>query len=71
MLTELQRNAVIAFAEAGMNANQAAKATHYHHNTIRFHLDNVKKQTGLDPRNFFDLQELYKIATEIDTHDNV
>ena len=61
-MTDLQKQAVIAFAEAGMNAQEAAKATHYHFNTIKYHLGNAKKNTGLDPRNFFDLQKLYAMA---------
>lgn len=62
MMTDAQKNAVIVFAEAGMNAQKAAKATHYHFNTIKYHLENAKKNTGLDPRNFFDLQKLYAMA---------
>ena len=62
MLTDLQRNAVIAFAEADMSASRAATATHYHLNTIKHHLAKVKEETGLDPRNFFDLQKLYAMA---------
>lgn len=62
MLTDLQRNAVIAFAEAGMSAGKAAKATHYHYHTITHHLTAVKNRTGLDPRDFFDLQKLYAMA---------
>jgi sugar diacid utilization regulator len=37
-------------------------ATHYHLNTIKHHLAKVKEDTGLDPKNFFDLQKLYAMA---------
>lgn len=29
------------------------------------HLDKVKRQTGLDPRRFYDLVELVKMAQEV------
>lgn len=34
-------------------------------NTVTYHLDKVKRQTGLDPRRFYDLIELVKIAQEV------
>lgn len=36
-----------------------------HRNTVLYHLDKVKRQTGLDPRRFYDLVELVKIAQEV------
>lgn len=61
-MTDLQKQAVIAFAESNMRLSEAARALHYHHNSIDHHLRAVKNKTGLDPRNFFDLQKLYAMA---------
>jgi len=62
-MTETQRAIIKAFAEHNMNTAATAKALFFHSNNIYEHLNRVKEKTGLDPRNFFDLHELYKIAT--------
>ena len=61
-MNDLQKAVVIAFAECGMRAQKTARVMHYHRNNIVVHLGNIKKKTGLDPRNFFDLQKLYAMA---------
>lgn len=42
-----------------------AHAIFAHRNTVLYHLDKVKRQTGLDPRRFYDLVELVKITQEV------
>ena len=32
---------------------------------MTYHLDKVKRQTGLDPQRFYDLVELVKIAQDV------
>jgi sugar diacid utilization regulator len=56
---------VLALAQSNMNINAAARKLYYANTTFYWHLDKIKKITGLDPRNFFDLGELYTIAREI------
>ena len=48
-----------------MNVTDVAHAIFAHRNTVLYHLDKVKRQTGLDPRRFYDLVELVKIAQEV------
>lgn len=51
---------VIALANNRMNASEAARQMFMHRNTVTYRIQSIKKKTGLDPQNFFDL---YKLAT--------
>ena len=64
-MTEIDAIVILAFARCSMNANETARKLAYNHNSIHYHLNKVKDHTGLDPRNFFDLHELYQMATGI------
>lgn len=61
-LSEVDKEVIRYFAEAGLNANKAARISHYHRNTIEYHIASIRELTGLDPRNFFDFCKLYEIA---------
>ena len=56
---------VVAMANHNMNATDVALAIFAHRNTVLYHLNKVKQQTGLDPRRFYDLVELVKMAQEV------
>lgn len=56
---------VIAMANHNMNVTDVARAIFAHRNTVLYHLDKVKRQTGLDPRRFYDLVELVRMAQEV------
>lgn len=56
---------VVAMANHNMNATDVARAIFSHRNKVLYHLDKVKQQTGLDPRRFYDLVELVKMAQEV------
>lgn len=56
---------VMAMANHNMNVTDVARAIFAHRNTVLYHLDKVKQQTGLDPRRFYDLTELVKMAQEV------
>lgn len=56
---------VIAMANYNMNVTDVARAIFAHRNTVLYHLNKVKQQTGLDPRRFYDLVELVKMAQEV------
>ena len=68
-MTDKQKEVVIAMAENDLSVTRAARATFYHHNTIQFHCVQIQKQTGLNPRNFFDMMKLYQMATEEENHE--
>ena len=56
---------VIAMANHNMNVTDVARAIFAHRNTVLYHLNKVKQQTGLDPRQFYDLVELVRMAQEV------
>lgn len=62
MLTEIDRAMVLALAECNMNATEVARINHYHRNTVVFHMNRVQRETGLDPRRFYDLVSLVEMV---------
>lgn len=48
-----------------MNISKTAKKLFLHRNTVTYHLYRIRKVTGLDPYNFYDLVKLMKLAEEI------
>jgi hypothetical protein len=56
---------VVAMANHNMNVTNVARAIFVHRNTVLYHLNKVKQQTGLDARWFYDLVELVKMAQEV------
>lgn len=64
-IEKMDAKSVIVFARCNMNVSETARKLHYHRNSLVYHFSRVKKITGLDPLNFFDLSELYTIALEI------
>ena len=55
---------IIMMADHSMNVCEVSRELFMHRNTVNYHLNNVKRQTGLDPRRFYDLVELVKMARE-------
>jgi sugar diacid utilization regulator len=64
-MNETDAKIVVAYARCNMRATKTAETLHYHRQTILQHFDKIRYNTGLDPRNFFDLGELYEIAVGI------
>lgn len=54
----MQKKIITLLAENKMNVNEVARILHYHRNTIMYHIGRIKKETGKDPLNLFDLAEL-------------
>ena len=57
-LTDLDIQTVLTFAESNMNISETAQKLFFHRNTVVYHLDKVKRVTGLNPHKFYDLVEL-------------
>jgi hypothetical protein len=53
---------IIAYAQSNMKKNIAASKVYCSPGSITNHFRIIRKETGLDPENFFDLGELYTIA---------
>lgn len=65
MIKEYDRDILLTYAKNNMSIEKTAKATNYNRNTITYHLNKVKKTTGKDPRNLFDLNDLLGIAVSV------
>ena len=61
-LTEIDLQIILALADNNMNESETARALFMHRNNIVYHIGKVKKITGLDPTNFYDLGELVQMA---------
>lgn len=64
-MTEVDARIIVAMADCNMNANEVDRREFMHRNTVIYHLDKTKRETGLDGRRFYDLVELLKIAKEV------
>lgn len=66
MLTvrETHKKIVLAMAENDMKIGAVARQMNYHRNTVDWHLHRIQLECGLDPKRFYDLVELVKMAKE-------
>lgn len=60
MMNELDRDILITLVESGMNQSEVARRLHVHRNTVSYRLNKMRKTTGLNPLNVYDLIELIK-----------
>ena len=61
-LSERQKEIIVAFADCGMNASETAKRTFADRNTLYYHIREIRRKTGLNPRHFHDLNKLLKMV---------
>ena len=61
-MTEDEKEVLLAYAEHNMDAVKAGKSIYYHPNTLGYRMTKIQKKYGLNPRRFYDLVELLKIA---------
>jgi carbohydrate diacid regulator len=55
---------ILSLADNNMNETKTARELFMHRNTVIYHLRKVKKLTGLDPMNFYDLCKLVERVRE-------
>lgn len=67
--TELDKKVIIAMAHNRMNLTDAGNALFLHRNTVIYHIEKIKKMTGLDARDFHDLCKLYAMVNEEREHE--
>ena len=63
-LTEKQKHIIKAFADNDMNVSETARNLFCHRNSVTYHLEKIYEDTGLDPRNFYDLVTLLSMIGE-------
>ena len=61
-LTNIDLQIILALADNNMNVSEVARALFMHRNNVVYHIGKVKKLTGLDPTNFYNLGELVQMA---------
>lgn len=64
-MTKQEAKVILALANNGLSGRAAARSLNYHHNTIYYHKTNIRKEYGLDPYDFYDMQKLLPIAKEV------
>lgn len=61
-LNEIDVQIIRAMSECDMKVQAVADKLHYVRQTIGYHIRRIHRVTGLNPRGFFDLQELLKMV---------
>lgn len=64
-MDKIDAKMIVAFARCGMKIKTAADMVFYNKGTLIYRFNRIRRETGLDPRNFFDLVELYNIAANV------
>lgn len=57
-LSETDKRVICLLAQYTMNATAVADVMRYHRNTVMYHVDLIRRETGKDPMEFYDLIEL-------------
>lgn len=66
-MTEIDRKVILSYAANDMNARAAAKELFMCGPAFHYHLNQIKTETGLNPRCFYDLVELVRRAKDADS----
>lgn len=57
---KVEKEIIKAMADCNMNIAEVSKKLMYHRNSIVYHIETIKENTGLDARVFYDLVKLLK-----------
>jgi sugar diacid utilization regulator len=66
MLTPLDKEIIKGMADHNMDMAAVGRGLYMHRNTVVYHVERVKRETGLNARKFYDLAELLE-RIEADT----
>ena len=61
-MNDLEARIILVMADCDMKITEVAKVMYVHRNTVVYHIDKIKRKTGLNPTKFYDLCELVKMA---------
>ena len=53
-------------AKNNLNVSETARKMHYHRNSIVYHVEKIKEETGLNPVKFYDMIKLLHMFKEDD-----
>ena len=68
-MTQLDKDILVSFAKNGMVKARVAQQLFMHYNTVEYHLQKIKTETGLDPKNLFQLAELLGVKIDVTQKD--
>ena len=68
-MTLRQAETIISLAKNNMNARATARAMFVHHQTVIYNVRMIRRNTGLNPLDFYDLQKLIPMAEEVLNND--
>lgn len=61
-LSRRRREVILALAENDMNAAKTAREIYLSVSCVQYHIGEIRRETGLDPRRFYDLVRLVNMA---------
>lgn len=61
-LNQRRREVILALAENDMNVSRTARKMYLSVSCVRYHIGEIRRGTGLDPRKFYDLVCLADMA---------
>mgnify|MGYP003466097130 CR=1 FL=1 len=64
-LDERDAKIILGLADSQMNVSEVGRQLFMHRNTIVYHIDKIRKVTGLNPLNFYDLFKLTYVARQM------
>lgn len=70
-MTDLDITVLRSFAENNMCIAATAKKLYMHWNTVKYHLDRIRHETGKNPSEFFDLVYLIQLANLLPSGTNI
>lgn len=57
-LDDFDKEIVLKLADCNMQISEVARQMFMHRNSIAYHINKIKRITGKDPQNFYDLYDL-------------
>lgn len=63
-MTDVEKEIIVALANNGMKIGRVGRVLYMSYNNIVYHIKKIKKSTGLDPKDFHDLGELFEMVCE-------
>ena len=63
-MTERQKEVVLGYAACDMNAVETGRKLYLSCVAVGYHLNQIKKSTGIDPRSFYGLCKLVQMAKQ-------
>ena len=64
-MTQIRAEVILRLAENGLDITPTGKAMFLHPNTVKYHIHKIQKETGKNPRDFYDMCYLLPLAREI------